>query len=62
MKAFLFILAIITNEGTLEMKAVPMDACPEKEPFIQAMEKLKKEGQFIGWNAICHEQTKGVSL
>ena len=60
MKAFLFILTILTNQGELQMKAVEVEACPEKEGFFSTMEKLKTDGQFIEWNAICYDTREKV--
>lgn len=53
-KAFLFILAIVTNEGKLQMRVVEVEACPVKETFSQGMSEMQKRGDFIAWNAACY--------
>jgi len=55
---FIFIMAVITNEGNLNMKAFDVQECPDVELFGQEMQKLKNNGDFIGWNAICIERNK----
>jgi hypothetical protein len=62
MKAFLFIIAIISNEGELQMKAKEMDYCPDQAGFSTVMEKMKSDGKFIQWNAICYDMRKGTEL
>lgn len=61
---FIFILAIITNNGDLDMKAFDVDQCPDKTTFRAEMEKLKQGGEFINWEAICvarNEKTESIS-
>ena len=50
---FAFIVAIVTNDGTMDMTGHYVEACPVKEEFIIEMEKLKSEGQFKHWDAVC---------
>jgi hypothetical protein len=50
---FIFVLSIITNQGDLEMKAFDVEQCPDKTLFTAEMTKLKQEGQFINWQALC---------
>lgn len=50
---FIFVMSIITNEGDLNMKAFDVDQCPDKTTFSAEMNKMKSEGQFINWQAIC---------
>ena len=58
MKAAIFIIAIITNQGELQMKAEYLQDCPDKQVVTETLDKLKSEGQFIDWNALClHPQT-----
>lgn len=60
---FIFIMSIITNEGDLQMKAYDVEKCPDVQSFGSEMEKLRKEGQFINWNALCLERgVKGESI
>lgn len=54
-KTFLFILAIVTNEGEIKMRAVQLEACPEQNAFSENMSELRKRGEFIAWNAICYQ-------
>jgi hypothetical protein len=61
---FIFVMSIITNDGTIDMKAFDVDQCPEVESFRQEMQKMKSEGQFINWEAICiarDQQTESIS-
>lgn len=53
MKTVILILGIITNEGDLKLKAEYMDSCPDKQVVTETLEKLKSEGKFIDWNALC---------
>ena len=62
MKAFLFVIAIISNEGELQMKAIEVEACPAKEEFVASMEQMKNSGQLKEWNAICYELPKGQGV
>lgn len=52
-KTFIFVIAIFTNEGVLEMRAVPVPKCPEAAAFTEAMDKMKERGELKDWNAIC---------
>jgi len=53
MKTAVLIIAIVTNQGELEMKASYLEVCPETAPFSETMDKFKSEGKIIEWNAIC---------
>jgi len=55
---FIFVLVLITNEGSLQMRAFDVPECPDVELFGQEMNKMKSNGDFIGWNAICIERNK----
>lgn len=58
MKTAVLILAIITNQGELEMRADYLTVCPEKIALTETLDKMKTEGKIIEWNAIClHPQT-----
>ena len=59
-KTFIFVLSILTNDGQLQMKALPVDKCPDVAGFSQAMDKLVAEKQFVLWNAICIPPTGGA--
>ena len=50
---YLFIMAIITNEGDLNMKSFDVDQCPDKPTFASEMNKMKQNGDFINWEALC---------
>lgn len=52
-KTAILVIAIMTNEGELQMKAEQMDKCPETQAFTQVMDKFKADGKLIDWNAIC---------
>lgn len=52
-KTFVFVIAIFTNDGTLEMRAVSAAKCPDAAAFTQAMDKMKERGELKDWNAIC---------
>ncbi len=53
MKFALLIIALVTNQGTLEMGVKKLEACPDKGAFTETMDKLKAEGKLVEWNAIC---------
>lgn len=53
LKAFIFVLSIVTNDGELQMKAFNVEACPDKAGFSTAMDNLKSKGEMKEWNAIC---------
>jgi hypothetical protein len=55
---FIFVMSVITNEGNLNMKVFDVDNCPDVQMFSEEMNKLKSNGDFIGWNAICIERNK----
>lgn len=60
---FIFIVGLITNEGDLKMKAFDVDQCPDVKSFGTDMEKLRKAGEFINWEAFCIERgVKGESI
>lgn len=50
---FIFVLSLMTNEGDLQMKAFDVSECPDKTTFYNEMEKMRKEGHFISWEALC---------
>lgn len=53
LKEAILVLAIITNEGDIEMDAKKMDQCPDKAVFSKVMDDMKADGKFIDWNALC---------
>jgi hypothetical protein len=53
MNTFLMVIAIITNQGTLDMRVYQLAECPDEKEFVQEMEKLKDSGAFIDWKAQC---------
>lgn len=55
---FAFILAIVTNDGTMDMTGHYVEACPEKGAFFLEMEKRQAEGQFKDWDAVCVDLSK----
>jgi hypothetical protein len=55
MKTILFVLAIITPTGELQMDTQEVKACPDKGAFFAAMEAMKEKGEIIDWNANCIE-------
>lgn len=52
-KTAILVIAIMTNEGNLEMRAQEMAECPDSQAFSQVMDKFKADGKLIDWNAIC---------
>ena len=50
---FIFVLTILTNEGSLSMRAFDVESCPDKQEFVQEMDKLKDKGDFINWQGLC---------
>ena len=53
MKVAILILAIVTNQGELQLHSKELSACPDKTVFVETLDKKKKEGEFIEWNALC---------
>lgn len=53
MKVAIFILAIVTNEGELQLHSKELSVCPDKVVVTETLEKKKEAGEFIEWNAIC---------
>ena len=53
MKVAIFILAIVTNEGELQLHSKELQVCPDKAALVETLDKKKKEGEFIEWNALC---------
>lgn len=53
MKTAILIIAIVTNQGELEMRASYLDVCPKTAPFTETMDKMKSEGKLVEWNALC---------
>ena len=53
MKVAIFILAIVTNEGELQLHSKELSVCPDKVVVTETLDKKKKEGEFIEWNALC---------
>lgn len=54
-KAFLFILSIVTADGQLQLRAIEVEACPVKETFAAAMNEMKDKGELLAWNAACYK-------
>jgi len=53
MKVAIFILAILTNEGELQLHSKELPECPEKAAITETLDKKKEAGEIIEWNAIC---------
>lgn len=53
MKVAIFILAIVTNEGELQLHSKELSVCPDKVVVTETLDKKKEAGEFIEWNAIC---------
>ena len=53
MKVAIFILAILTNEGELQLHSKELSVCPDKVVVTETLDKKKEAGEFIEWNAIC---------
>lgn len=53
MKVAILILAILSNEGELQLHSKELSACPDKAALTETLDKKKKEGEFIEWNALC---------
>lgn len=53
MKVAILILAILSNEGELQLHSKELAACPEKEALTETLDKKKEAGEFIEWNALC---------
>ena len=62
MKVAIFILAIVTNEGELQLHSKELSVCPDKVVVTETLDKKKEAGEFIEWNAIClHPQVEANS-
>ena len=60
---FIFIIAIITGQGDVDISTYDVEVCPDVKAFYQVMEELRKKGEFINWNASCIERgVKGESI
>lgn len=53
MKVAIFILAILTNEGELQLHSKELSVCPDKLVVTETLDKKKESGEIIEWNAIC---------
>jgi hypothetical protein len=53
MKVAIFILAILTNEGELQLHSKELSVCPDKLVVTETLDKKKEAGEIIEWNAIC---------
>ena len=52
----IFVIALLSNGGELQMKAVELDKCPDASSFTETMDKYKTEKLLKEWNAICIPQ------
>lgn len=55
---FAFIIAIVTNDGTMDMRGEYVAQCPDKGEFYVTMEKMQAEGKFKDWDAVCVDLSK----
>ena len=53
MPSFLLIIVLLTTEGSLNMSTNFVNACPEKEVVVGALDKMVSDGKIIGWTARC---------
>ena len=53
MRVAIFILAILTNEGELQLHSKELSKCPDKLVVTETLDKKKEAGEIIEWNAIC---------
>ena len=53
---FVFVIALVTNSGQMEMQGYYMDKCPDKEQFSATMNERLTKGEFKDWHALCVEQ------
>lgn len=62
MKIAILILAIVTNEGELQLHSKELSVCPDKAALVETLDKKKEAGEFIEWNALClHPQVEANS-
>lgn len=54
-KAFLFIISIVTAEDQLVTRVIEVESCPAKEEFTAGMEDLKSQGKLKQWQAYCYK-------
>jgi len=53
MIAYIFILAIITNEGKFVVDAGEVMVCPDRAQFEREMTSKMASGEIKGWTAAC---------
>lgn len=54
-KAFLFIISIVTSEDQLVTRVIEVEACPAKEAFTAGMADLQAQGKLKQWQAYCYK-------
>lgn len=58
MMAYIFMLAIITNDGAFVVDAHEVKACPDRPQFEQEMRNKMASGEIKGWSAACISVSK----
>lgn len=53
---FVFVIALVTNSGEMEMKGYYVNECPDNATFTASMEERRTQGEFKDWHALCVEQ------
>ena len=53
---FIFVIALVTNAGQMEMQGYYVKECPDTTQFSTQMEDRRTHGEFKDWHAICVEQ------
>lgn len=53
---FVFVIALVANNGQMEMKGYYVNECPNETAFTAQMEERRTQGEFKDWHALCVAQ------
>ena len=53
MKATLFVIILLLNDGNLHKTSMLVPHCPPKEEVYKNYEKLREAHEFKDWTALC---------
>lgn len=56
-KAFLFIIALVNTDGSVEVHHNFVDKCPTQQEVKDMLMPLKESGQILGWGGSCNRVT-----
>ena len=52
-KAFLFILAVVNSDGSIDTHYSFVEKCPSQSEVTEMLKPLKNKGQILGWGGKC---------